>query len=99
MLHDCLYCQRLLAFVLEMGKASELGAALAHGRRVERLEPPDAEVLAGERGDRAAVDDRATQGRLLEVAGPGQVADERAGEAVAGAGRILDRLERVARRD
>ena len=63
---------------------------------VSASHPLDPERLDVERGERGAVGHRAAQQLVVDVAVGmgGDVADESAGEAVAGAGRVDDRLER-----
>ena len=81
------------------GQALELGAALDDLAVRQPLEPLAAEVLDRERRHHRAVGGGAAQARLVErVVGVAvEVAEEAAGERVAGAGRVDDPVERHAR--
>ena len=61
----------------------------------QRLEPAQAERLDVVGGEHAAVDHRLAETVVVDAAVLGEVARERAGKTVAGAGRVVDVLQRV----
>src|SRR4051794_22359612 len=81
--------------VLEVGDPLEIPDAFGDlvGRQPRDTLGPELLDVVG--GQRRAVGHRPAQRALVGVAARGEIADEAAGERVAGAGRVDDRLQRI----
>src|SRR4051812_25454270 len=85
-------------YAFDRSHAPEIGEAVVDLLAREPLYALDPELLDVERRQHRAVGHRAPQRGVVDVAVlRGQVAEEAAGERVAGAGRVDHRLERVGR--
>src|ERR1017187_7498535 len=76
----------------------EQAIALVDFRFGQRLQAGEAEIFHAIRGNDTTVDDRFTQGIVVDPIGAREIAGERARETIARAGRIVNIFEWVCRR-
>src|SRR5207247_10164506 len=82
---------------IKVGHALEFAKAGLNVLRRQPQQPPQAEFLDRETRHHRAVNQRAPEPPVGEVAAAGEVSHEAARKAVSGASRVVDLLERIPR--